>query len=89
MSDDEGKVRHQVMLEPNTAAKVDELAGLMRLSRSQFLAVLIEEGMKEDEWAIRVATSRFVAPVSDAVKRWREGDGGGADHGEEPAVGNE
>lgn len=71
MSESENKVRYQVMLTPELAKKVDELAERMKLSRSEFLSFLIENTIFEEGLIIKFVSSRFMEPVVSLVKSWK------------------
>lgn len=67
---DEPRERAQVMLKPETMERIDELANRLKMSRSQFLAILIEQGLDDNEWIIKIVSSRYLDPVRDAIKSW-------------------
>ncbi len=62
-----------IRLEPEVLAKVDELAAVMRLNRSEFLTAVIENTIESDEWMIRVVSSRWMKPVRDLFAKWEKG----------------
>ena len=69
---EERSERAQVMLNAETMERVDELAGRLKMSRSQFLSVLIEQGLDDNEWIIKIVSSRYLDPVRDAVRGWKK-----------------
>jgi predicted DNA-binding protein len=68
MSDDANKVRLQVMVEPEIAARVDDLAERLKTTRSRLLAELLSEALNDNEWIIRFVTSSFVTPLREWVQ---------------------
>lgn len=62
------RVRLQVMVTPEVSAKVDDLAGRLHLSRSEFGAALIVAALDDQEWLIKLVTSEFMEPAVKAVK---------------------
>lgn len=70
------RVRMQVLVEPEVAAKIDELAERLNLSRSNFLERLIGEGLKDNEWVIRAVTSPMAESIIE-VLGVRKGKGRG------------
>lgn len=65
------KVRLQIMVRKVLADKIDELSGKLKMSRSDFVAEMIEENIKSEEWMVNFVTSRFMAPVRAVVRAWQ------------------
>ena len=65
----ETRVNIQTKVRPETAKKIDDLAARLRLTRQEFMETLIEEGIKDNEWIIRMVSSRFMDPLYDLVKK--------------------
>jgi len=72
MNENQGEIRVQVPLSAETVAKLDELAALMNVGRGRMAAMLLEEGVKDNEWLIR----RLVSPLRALVEKWRDKGGG-------------
>ena len=75
-----GEIRVQVPMRPEIVAKVDELAARLSVGRGRMAAMLLEGGIEDEEWIIRIVSSRFMSPVREMVRRWRKTKGGNA-HG--------
>jgi len=73
---DEGTIRVQVPLNPDAVAKIDELAERMNVGRGRMAAMLLEAGIEDNDWIIRVVTSGVMKPITDVLKSWgnRKGD---------------
>jgi len=69
--EDEAKVKLQVVVDSELARKIDELADKMKMSRSQFVAEMLEENISSEEWMVDFVTSRFMAPVRDVIQSLR------------------
>jgi len=69
---EERSERAQVMLNAETMERVDELANRLKMSRSQFLSVLIEQGLDDNEWIIKIVSSRYLDPVREAMQGWNK-----------------
>jgi len=67
------EIRVQVPLSSDAVAKIDELAELMNVGRGRMVAMLLEAGIEDNEWIIRMVTSGYMKPVRELVKLW---DGG-------------
>jgi len=65
------KVRLQVIVDKPLADKIDELAGKMHMSRSEFVAAMIEENIGCEEWMVKFVTSRFMEPVRQVIRMCR------------------
>lgn len=65
---DKNKVRLQAMVDPDLAEKVKELSDRLDMSQSMFLGILIKHAVEDEEWIIRLVTSRFVAPLRDLIR---------------------
>ena len=67
------EIRVQVPLSPEVIAKVDELAELMGgIGRGRMAAMLLEEGIRDNQWIIKIVTSRYMKPVRDLVHHWTD-----------------
>lgn len=67
---EEGSVRVQVPLHPDAVAKIDELAERMNVGRGRMAAMLLEAGIEDNDWIIRMVTSGVMKPIADVVKSW-------------------
>lgn len=68
---EEGSVRVQVPLHPETVKRIDALADRFEIGRGRMAAMLLEEGLDDNEWVIQVVTSRFMKPVRQLVDGWK------------------
>lgn len=64
------EVRVQVPMSPDAIERIDELADRMGIGRGRMAAMLLEEGLRDNEWIIRVVTSSFMKPVVKLIKKW-------------------
>ncbi|MFA5271570.1 MAG: hypothetical protein WC412_04425 [Candidatus Omnitrophota bacterium] len=51
---------------PETLAKTDELAGKLRMPRSEFLDALIVMGLKDQEFVIKLVSATLI-PAKDLI----------------------
>ena len=51
---------------PETLAKIDELAGKLRMPRSEFLDELIVMGLKDQEFVIKLVSATLI-PAKDLI----------------------
>lgn len=51
---------------PETLAKIDELAGKLRMPRSEFLDELIVMGLKDQEFVIKLISATLI-PAKDLI----------------------
>ncbi|MEX2215336.1 MAG: hypothetical protein WD768_14480 [Phycisphaeraceae bacterium] len=67
---DEGEIRVQVPVKADYLRRVDELATKMGVGRGRMIAMLLEAGVDDNDWMIKIVTSKFMAPVVNVVKGW-------------------
>jgi predicted transcriptional regulator len=60
-------VRITISVSAEVAAKIDELAGRMRMSQSRMAAELLEQGIEDSELVIK-----FVTSVRDGLDKFSE-----------------
>lgn len=65
--ENEEKVRITVTVDRASADKIQELAGRMNTSHSRMASMLLEAGLENNEWIIRIVTSRVVKGLSEAL----------------------
>lgn len=65
---DKPKVRVQAMIDEDLKDKVKELSSRLDMSESMFLGILIKHAVEDEEWIIRLVTSRFLKPIRDLVR---------------------
>ena len=61
------KVRITVTVDREAAAKIDELAARLNASQSRMASMLLQSGLEDNEWIIRLVTSRVVTGLRDAL----------------------
>lgn len=61
-------MRVQVMITPELSEKIDDLAGRLRISRSEFLAALMEAAVSDNELVIKLVTSEFMEPARNLLQ---------------------
>jgi hypothetical protein len=61
MPDERNRVT--VSLKPESWAKIQELAKRMKTNESRLAAMLLEAGLEDNEWMIRIVTSKVVDPI--------------------------
>jgi (p)ppGpp synthase/HD superfamily hydrolase len=64
------RVRVQAMVTPKAAAKLAELADKLKMSESNLAAMFLEEAVVDQEWLVKLVTSRFMAPIRALVPEW-------------------
>ncbi len=69
---EEGEIRVQVPLHPDAVAKIDELADRMNVGRGRMAAMLLESGIEDNEWIIKMVTSGVMRPVVAVVQSWAD-----------------
>jgi hypothetical protein len=72
--EDDDKVRITVTIDRRSAEKVAELAQRMNASQSKMASMLLEAGLEDHEWIIRLVTSRVVTGLRDALGMWNTAD---------------
>ncbi len=78
MSEQGEEIRVQVPLSADTVTKIDELAARMKVGRGRMAAMLLEEGIKDNEWIIRFVTSGVMRPIREVVESWNKKKSGKA-----------
>lgn len=63
------KVRLQAVVSKETVDRIDELAARMNMTRSYFVATMLDEAVQDEEWMVKLATSRLMAPVRAMIQK--------------------
>lgn len=79
MTEQTKQVRITVTVEASTAAKIAELAERMNASQSKMASWLLEEGIKDNEWLVRIVTARVVTGLREVLRRKGRVKGGAAE----------
>lgn len=64
------EIRLQVPMSAEAMERIDELAERMGIGRGRMAAMLLEEGLRDNEWIIRVVTSRHMDPIRRLIQKW-------------------
>lgn len=65
-------IRVQVPLSVDTVRKIDELAARLKVGRGRMVAMLLEQGLEDNEWIIRFVTSGVMSPIREIVEGWKQ-----------------
>lgn len=74
MADRQDETRVQVPLNDKTIEKIDQLAARMNVGRGRMAAMLLEAGIENDEWLIKLITSKYFEPIRNMIKDWDSGE---------------
>ncbi len=66
------KVRVQMMLDAEIVEKVDELAGMLDISRNEFLNKLINFGIQDNEMIIKYLSVGMLMPAKKMLDKTKE-----------------
>lgn len=72
----EAEIRVYVPMTPAVHARISELAERLDIGAGRMAAILLEDGLQDNEWVYRVVSARFMKPIRALVDRW-EGRGKG------------
>ena len=64
---DQEEVRITVTVSKDSAEKIAELARRMNTSQSRMASMLLQAGLENEEWIIKVVTSRVVSGLREAL----------------------
>ena len=67
MDEQEKKVRITVTVDEQTAVKIAELAARMNASQSRMASWLLEAGVEDNEWVIKIVTSKVVSGLRETL----------------------
>lgn len=62
-----GTVRLQVVIKVGHVERIDKLAERMGMTRSYFTATLIEQALLDQEWLVKLLSSKLVMRVARAL----------------------
>lgn len=69
-----GQVRITVTVDEVAADKITELAKRMGASQSKMASMLLEAGLENEEWIIKVVTSRVVTGLREFLSGGKSSD---------------
>lgn len=75
MAKKQERVKLQASVNKELADKIDELAGKMKMTHSDFIESVLEENIRSEEFMVNLVTSRFMAPVRQVVRAWTKKKG--------------
>ena len=62
------KLKVQVTMPKGLVERIDDLAGQLHMNRSEFILMMVEENIGNEEWMIRFVSSKFMAPARALVR---------------------
>lgn len=68
MAEHDASIRYQLTVKREIGEKINELASRMNLSQSKMVELLLDAAIEDNEWMIKLVTSRWAKIFADVLK---------------------